>query len=85
MKKPFKETKSYKIIKLVGAGMWDVLPLPNLRTFFDTDKDGRITTKDLTGIAWLKLAGAVAALAILMKLEIVNPAQVIQLIKLLLA
>ena len=81
MKKPFKETKAYSILKPLAAGIWDVLPLPNLRTFFDTDGDGKITRRDLKGVAWIKLAGAVLAMAILMKLDIVNPEQVIELIK----
>ena len=85
MKKPLKETRFYKIAKPLLQGAWDVLPLPNLRTFFDTDKDGKITTRDLKGIAWLKIAGAVAILALLMKYNIVNPQQVMELLKLLLA
>ena len=85
MKKPFKDTKAFKVLKLVGAGAWDVLPLPNLRTFFDTDGDGKITTRDLKGIAWLKLAGAVIAMAILLKLGIIDMDQVIELIKALIA
>ncbi len=83
MKKPFKDTLFGKILKPILKGAWDVLPLPNLRTFFDTDNDGKITTKDLKGIAWLKLAGAVGVLAGLIKFEVVDPGQVMDLLKLL--
>ena len=81
MKKPFKETKAYSILKPLAAGIWDVLPLPNLRTFFDTDGDGKITRRDLKGVAWIKLAGAVIAMAVLLKLGIIDMSQVIELIK----
>ena len=78
MKKPFKETKAYSILKPLAAGIWDVLPLPNLRTFFDTDGDGKITRRDLKGVAWIKLAGSVIAWAVLIEIVVVHRERVLQ-------
>jgi len=82
--KKLKETKGGKIIKGVLEGALDVLPLPTMfKTWLDTDKDGKITVKDFKNMNWMGLGGAVAMLAILLKLEIVNFNQVIELIKVL--
>lgn len=81
-KKPFKETATGKILKGVFNGAMDVLPIPDLRNIFDKNEDGKINYKDLRNIKWFHLAGAVGVLAVLIKLEIVDPIHVFELIKL---
>lgn len=68
-------------VKQVLDGVIEVTPLSVVKDFFDTDKDGQLTTKDLKGIAWVKLCGSVAGLAILIRLNIINLSDVVTLIK----
>lgn len=76
------ETKVGKILKAVLQGVLDVAPIPALKYFkLDRNQDGKVTVKDFR---WFELAGAVAMLAILINYEIVQPEQVVELIKLLL-
>ena len=80
MKKKFKETFVGKALKTFAEGALDVLPIPDIRTYFAKDKDGNgiISYKE---VDYLKLGGAVAVLATLLKLDIVDFNQVIELIK----
>lgn len=80
MKKKFKDTAVGKILKGVIRGAIDVSPIPSVLQYFDRNQDGKVNLKDFK---WFEFTGAVAMLAALIKLEIVDPEQVIELVKLL--
>lgn len=81
MKKQFKETKGFKILKTVSNVALDVLPVPDIRKYFDRDQDGKISYKDFK---WFEFLIGIGILGALIKFEIIDIDQVIQLINALL-
>jgi len=80
-KKKFKETKAGKGLKaLLNIGM-DVLPIPDVRRYFDKDQDGKYTLADLRHFKWFEFAGAVVLFSLLIYFEIIDMAQLKELIK----
>ena len=80
MKNKFKETKLFKIVKQLLDGGWDVMFLPNLKTIFDTDKDGKITVKDWKNVKGWKIVGVIIVLSTLLYLEIIDFDQILLLL-----
>lgn len=88
-KKKFKETKVGRGLKKGLKGIlniaMDVLPIPDVRKYFDKDGDGQHTVKDLRQFKWFEFAGAVVVFSLLLYFEIINIEQLKELIKFLLA
>jgi len=87
-KTPFKESKFGKIIlsapvKSIASGILDVLPIPNVISWFDKDSNGKVNWEDVKqfkGVDYLKIAAAVGTLGALIKLNIVDLEVVVQLL-----
>jgi hypothetical protein len=82
-KKKFKETRLAAVIKKIGiaglnfgTGGLQGFTFGLIKSFLDSDKDGKITRQDFRGTNWIKLFGAATgsaiALAVLIKAEIID-------------
>lgn len=84
-KKKFKETKVGKGLKIGLKGLFniamDVLPIPDVRRYFDKNGDGQVTAQDLRHFKWFEFAGAVVMFSLLLYFEIINIEQLKDLIK----
>jgi hypothetical protein len=78
MKKQFKDTKGFKIIKSVGNVALDILPIPDIRKYFDRDNDGKVSYKDFK---WFEFLIGIGILGVLINYDIVQPEQIIALIQ----
>lgn len=82
--KKFKETKAGKATGKVLKGLFniamDVLPVPDVRRYFDKDKDGKYTVNDLRQFKWFEFAGAIALFSILLYFNVIDMEQLKDLI-----
>jgi len=68
-----------KTFTKIASFTMDALPIPNIINYLpDRNKDGK---RDLKDFKWYEMAGSVAILAILVKYNIINLDQVLELIK----
>lgn len=62
-----------KIVKPVAKGAAESVPIVNiLFNLFDTDKDGKLTRKDLAAMEWWKIIGAMAGVGVLIHFGILD-------------
>jgi hypothetical protein len=63
------------------TGIIDATPLSLIRDILDTDKDGKLTARDLKEVNWLHLLGGIICISLLIRYDIIHLDDVIALVK----